>query len=128
MKEYDDWLGKIAKCQDEVERMIHSPNMRDRRSKVKYIGVARVRGTFEIKVPIYSSKHEEDVEIYVADNFHEYVDGDNTELEVLDVEYEELLVSAGFASVQRRVSSADIQADAGGGLVVITAEAPTPRT
>jgi SAM-dependent methyltransferase len=41
-----------------------------------------------------------------------------------DSEYGKLLESAGFASVQRRVSPADAQADAGGGLVLITAAAP----
>jgi SAM-dependent methyltransferase len=41
-----------------------------------------------------------------------------------DSEYGELLESAGFVSIRRRVSPADAQADAGGGLVMITAEAP----
>lgn len=40
-----------------------------------------------------------------------------------DSEYDKLLESAGFASVQRRVSPADAQADAGGGLVMITGRA-----
>jgi len=43
-----------------------------------------------------------------------------------DSEYDGLLESAGFISIQRRVSPADAQADAGGGLVVITAVAPVP--
>lgn len=43
-----------------------------------------------------------------------------------DSEYDELLESAGFTSIQRRVSPADAQADAGGGLVIITAAAPAP--
>lgn len=43
-----------------------------------------------------------------------------------DSEHDELLESAGFTSVQRRLSPADAQADAGGGLVIITAVAPAP--
>ncbi|MGD8727994.1 MAG: class I SAM-dependent methyltransferase [Gemmatimonadales bacterium] len=41
-----------------------------------------------------------------------------------DAEYEELLESAGFASLERRVSPADGEADAGAGLMMITAAAP----
>ena len=37
-----------------------------------------------------------------------------------DSEYDKLLESAGFASIQRRVSPADAQADAGRGMVMIT--------
>ncbi|MBN2566296.1 MAG: class I SAM-dependent methyltransferase [Candidatus Eisenbacteria bacterium] len=43
-----------------------------------------------------------------------------------DSEYDELLVSAGLSSVQRRVSPADAGSDAGAGLVMITAVAPVP--
>ena len=43
-----------------------------------------------------------------------------------DSEYDRLLDSSGLVSIQRRVSSADAQADAGGGLLMITAEAPAP--
>jgi len=44
----------------------------------------------------------------------------------VDSEYVELLESAGFTSVQRRVSPADAQVDAGDGFVIITAVAPAP--
>jgi SAM-dependent methyltransferase len=43
-----------------------------------------------------------------------------------DSEYDELLESAGFTSIRRRVSPADAQADAGDGLVMMTAAAPAP--
>ena len=43
-----------------------------------------------------------------------------------DSEYKELLQSAGFTSVQRRVSPADAEPDDGAGLVMITAVASAP--
>jgi hypothetical protein len=43
-----------------------------------------------------------------------------------DAEYEELLKSAGFASVRRWGAPDDVPADADNGLVIITAEAPAP--
>lgn len=43
-----------------------------------------------------------------------------------DSEYDELLESAGFVSIHRCISPADAQADAGVGLMMITAEAPAP--
>jgi SAM-dependent methyltransferase len=43
-----------------------------------------------------------------------------------DSEYEELLQSAGFTSVQRRVSPADAELDDGAGLLMITAVASAP--
>lgn len=43
-----------------------------------------------------------------------------------DREYDDLLESAGFISIRRRTSPADAHADAGGGLVMITALAPAP--
>jgi len=43
-----------------------------------------------------------------------------------DSEYTELLESAGFTSIQRRVSPADAEPNAGAGLVMITAAAPAP--
>ena len=58
-----------------------------------------------------------------SDRFETYV---CTTQAYTDTEYDDLLASAGFTSIRRRISPADVQADAGGGLVIITAMVPVP--
>jgi SAM-dependent methyltransferase len=43
-----------------------------------------------------------------------------------DSEYDELLESAGFSQIRRRVSPADAEANVGGGLTMMTAVSPAP--
>ena len=84
MKEYDAWLETIARCQDEVERIIHKPKEVTMSGKGWYN--IRVKGCFDTWISV-GAKDKDDAQEKAYETFYEELDADMCGLEILDMEY-----------------------------------------